>query len=316
MYKNVFVPNFKRFDIKEVQEAEYNGIKGVFVQGQPSTIDEDREAETVGDKAFDNQSTADYLKNPIILFNHGLDNIIGKKALGTVVEWKMLDNGPWVKAFIPKPEWKPMLDIYNNIVSGVLKSFSIGGVFERIKQQGKTIINKIHLFEISVEPVQANQNALFEVATKAFDYLKDEQGSKAVDDHHITEIVDNRKVRDEMWRANDAMMEAIRNILKDEELDVAGRKESMNNILKEYVAIVTKIINGTKDFDFEALDLKWIKFGDDQVSTKAGRVLSKANEDELNEVLKRVTAILAKLKGSTNVKKDNGKEKEKEKGES
>lgn len=291
-----YIPEFKTFDIKAVKESKYNGVEGIFIEGQPSTYDEDREGETMDAKAYDNPTVADYLKNPILLYHHGLDKAIGTKALGTIVEWKMLNNGPWVKAFVPKPSWEPMLDIYNNIKAGVLKSFSVGGIFEKVKRAGKTIISKVHLFEISVEPVQANQNALFTVASKAFDWLKD---AKAVEDHHMSEAFDMQEMNSQMWRATETMHDVVRNIVKDTSLDAFGRQQALNNIMDEFRAIMTKIMAGAKTIDFEALESKW-ETGATQAGTKAGAMLSKANMGDMTASLDEMQAAMARLQAIIN----------------
>ena len=291
-----YIPEFKTFDIKAVKESKYNGVEGIFIEGQPSTYDEDREGETMDAKAYDNPTVADYLKNPILLYHHGLDKAIGTKALGTIVEWKMLNNGPWVKAFVPKPSWEPMLDIYNNIKAGVLKSFSVGGIFEKVKRAGKTIISKVHLFEISVEPVQANQNALFTVASKAFDWLKD---AKAVEDHHMSEAFDMQEMNSQMWRATETMHDVVRNIVKDTSLDAFGRQQALNNVMDEFRAIMTKIMAGAKTIDFEALESKW-ETGATQAGTKAGAMLSKANMGDMTASLDEMQAAMARLQAIIN----------------
>ena len=296
-----YIPEFKAFDIKAVKETKYNGVEGIFIEGQPSTFDEDREGETMDQKAYDNPTVVDYLKNPILLYHHGLDKVISTKALGTIIEWKMLSNGPWVKAFIPKPSWEPMLDIYNNIKAGVLKSFSVGGIFERVKRAGKTIISKVHLFEISVEPVQANQNALFCVASKAFDWLKD---AKAVEDHHMGQAFNMQEMNNQMWRATDTMNDVMRNIAKDETLDAKGRQQALNNVMDEFRAIMTKIMAGAKTIDFEALESKWAT-GATQAGTKAGAMLSQTNMsgmmaslDDMQEAMRKLQAIIDKAKAA------------------
>jgi HK97 family phage prohead protease len=109
--------------------------------------------------------------NPLLAYHHQHD-----KALGRVVEAKIEPEGLWVKAVVDKPapgSWAE--DVVNKIESKTIKGFSVGGKFYRRGIDGPgggpvrgARIHKVDLMEISVTPLPANPQTLFEVAGKAF----------------------------------------------------------------------------------------------------------------------------------------------------
>jgi HK97 family phage prohead protease len=105
-----------------------------------------------------------FTKNPIIFFNHNIDQPIGK-----VIERKISDKGVWVKAQISSsdtPDIKKVRDLIND---GILKTFSIGfdPIHSQKNQDGVTVIDEWELQEISVVTLPCNIDSEFSLAVKS-----------------------------------------------------------------------------------------------------------------------------------------------------
>ena len=281
-------------------ETERNNVPGIYIEGEASTFVQDRDGEFVDKQAFAEGNDAYFKLNPVLLYGHGMDPQIAKKPLGEIVQHKMIKTGLWVKAWVPRPEetFAPMMQVYKSMVNGILKTFSIGGIFERVKN----VITKVELFEISVEPVQSNPTALFAVATKAFD-------PKAADDHTITDAITQGRFHSERWRITEILGMALYKLYNDSEMKPKEQAAKAEEMLGEFRDAIVKLFkNQKKDSDFEiaedaeimALGQKWgAILGDGTASiedAKAGRVLSKANEAALERAIGTLNDILAKLK--------------------
>jgi len=149
------------------------------LKGYASTWVEDRDSEVVARDAF--SGTLDpYLKgNPILLWQHDQS-----KPIGSVRDARVDDNGLSVKAYIPKPDssepdWAHLA--YHKVKKGVVRTFSIGGVFHKQVQRGKRLIKSVDLMEISVVSVPSNPRSIFECAVKSFDGpLRPELSTEAI----------------------------------------------------------------------------------------------------------------------------------------
>lgn len=132
------------------------------LQGYASTYSTDRDKEAVAPQALRN-AIAKYLTNPMLLFQHSPDQVLGNVTKATV------DNvGLWIEAVIPPPAtgcgaW--LADAFNGIKNGLYHAFSIGGIFDRVKDA----IVGMDLMEISVVSIPAQPEALFDVVQKAYD---------------------------------------------------------------------------------------------------------------------------------------------------
>jgi len=139
--------NFKtHFKAKEKDED-------LFIEGYASVFEEDLDGETVDPKAFDGMLDA-FSTNPVILADHENDT---QKAVGRVVDWRLDKIGLWVKVLISnaKDEYTQM--IRTKVKEGILNSFSIGGLFEKVKDT----ITKVLLLHIAITPQPANPYCRF-----------------------------------------------------------------------------------------------------------------------------------------------------------
>ena len=135
------------------------------IEGMASTNDVDRIGDVISPDAWQG-GLKDFLKNPIILFNHDYGRPIGK---ATKVE--ITENGLKIRANISKAAG----DVYEYIKEGILKTFSVGFIIEDAKymeETGGLKILKATLIENSVVTVPMNQDAVFSIA-KSFDSEKE-----------------------------------------------------------------------------------------------------------------------------------------------
>ena len=132
------------------------------IEGFANTSDKDRVGDVVLPSAFKN-TIAEYMDNPILLFQHDWDKLVGK-----ITEFKIIDDdnddrkGLWVKANISNA--KDVDDVRTKIQEESLKTFSIG--YNEIdsdwdKETSTNIINELELLEISIVTVPCNQFAKF-----------------------------------------------------------------------------------------------------------------------------------------------------------
>lgn len=140
------------------------------LRGYASTWIKDRDDEVVAPTAFD-ETIAPYLqKNPIVLWQHH-----PHWPLGVMKDARPDASGLDVLAHQPRPQdqepdWKHLA--YHSVRSGIVRTFSIGGYFERDMRKNldgdpEIWITKVHLMEVSVVSIPANPESIFEAAQKS-----------------------------------------------------------------------------------------------------------------------------------------------------
>ena len=131
----------------------------ITIEGYGATWDVDREGDQIDPHAFD-KYLARFAANPILLFEHGEDPTINRRAIGRVIEYRLDDRGFWVKCeVLPSPD-TALQDIYEKVAAGVYTTFSIGGIF---RYEGRRIV-EIELLELSAVTIPANANAVFSLS--------------------------------------------------------------------------------------------------------------------------------------------------------
>lgn len=140
-------------------------IDSIFIEGYANTTTTDRIGDiipkTAWVKALDN-----YLKNPIILFNHDHE-----EPCGRMIEHKIDDGGLWIKARISAAAE----DVFNLVKDEVLRAFSVGFIIKDATYDAVTdlfIIKELELLEISVVSVPMNQDSTFSLS-KSFNSPED-----------------------------------------------------------------------------------------------------------------------------------------------
>jgi HK97 family phage major capsid protein len=151
-------------------EKTYNGQVGVFIEGYMAVWDErDRTGENYNLDLSKGSQTREAIEryftlNPVVLYEHGRDPHVARKAIGRTVEHRIDDFGIWVKDFIPKPPAAAgyVLDVYNKIKSGIYQTFSVAGRFAINRL--KTIVGIEDVKEHSVCTVPVQGLATFTLA--------------------------------------------------------------------------------------------------------------------------------------------------------
>lgn len=144
------------------------------IKGYANTNDKDRVGDVVLPSAF-TKSLAEYMENPVILFQHNWDKVIGKCIKSEVTE-----DGLYVECEISAA--KDVEDVKTKIAEGTLKTFSIG--YNEIdadydEASGCNIVKDLELLEISVVTIPANPKAKF--TTSIEDKKEEEKTVPTVD---------------------------------------------------------------------------------------------------------------------------------------
>lgn len=175
----------KQFNVfAEFKEVKATDSGELTISGYASTFgNEDRDGETIDPKAFDG-ALEEFKMNPVVLINHSNDAM---SAVGTITDAKIDATGLWVEAKIVDSDDEIARGIRNRIKAGVLKAFSIGGLF----RYDYPTIKSIKLLEISIVPIPANGYALFSMA-KAWKGLEidDRKQLDAPEPVEIEEVLD------------------------------------------------------------------------------------------------------------------------------
>lgn len=147
------------WDTKSIKKDASGAIT---IEGFANTANKDRVDDIVLPSAFAH-NLKEYLENPILLFQHDWDKVIGR-----VIEAKIVDDenasvkGLWVKATISSA--KDVDDVRTKIKEGSLKTFSIGYnelEAEWDKDLDANVVSQIELLEISVVSIPCNPFAKF-----------------------------------------------------------------------------------------------------------------------------------------------------------
>lgn len=143
------------FDLKKAVSEDKT-----YIYGSCSTTDVDRDGDSVDIESLDLAFQRFLSLNPVLLYNHDLDRVIGKVLPEYTGESTyrsgIVDNKLNIVAVLSDTAG----DIKTQIDEGSLKSLSIGGS-GRVMADGKLTITD--LYEISCVTVGSNPNALFSV---------------------------------------------------------------------------------------------------------------------------------------------------------
>lgn len=200
-------------DVKNMLE---NGeeVRGTVVKGYASTPTVDRYNDVVEPEAFRETIIKNYKKNPIILFQHMSHRPIGKATFMSI------DNkGLYIEALIVDEDIEP------KIKAGILKTFSIGYIPQKVEFKDKNgvlldmnkvedrkkiweggtkrIIKKLDLVENSIVSVPANPDAVFEMSKSVKGYFDNLEK----DEKTLSKLLNNQEI-----------MNTKKNLLEEEEV--------------------------------------------------------------------------------------------------
>lgn len=165
------------FDVKAASQ-------GVFIEGFANKSTVDRGDEIIqGDGKTPVWELDNFKRNPIILFNHGMDTL-GGTPVGKAMEVREGPDGLYLKVKMSNSQAPGIRMVRELVEERILKAFSVGfnpKQSDMVEQDGKSIrkISKAELFEVSIVGVPMNQDSLFELSeksltTKSFHQLKGE----------------------------------------------------------------------------------------------------------------------------------------------
>jgi len=161
------------FDVKQAST-------GISIEGFANKATVDRGDEMISTDAWELDN---FKRNPIILFNHGMDTL-GGTPVGRATEIKQTPEGLYLKVKMSNSNAPGIAMVRGLVEERILKAFSVGfnpKQMDTVQIDGKSIkkITKAELFEVSIVGVPMNQDSLFELSeksltTKSFHQLKGE----------------------------------------------------------------------------------------------------------------------------------------------
>lgn len=149
-----------------------NTRDGLVIEGFANRHVIDRGADIIKTDAWD---LGNFKKNPIILFNHGLDPVVGGTPIGKALSAEPTEDGLYIKVRISKSK-SPLITMIRDLIEeGMLQTFSVGFEakerdVEEMDGKSVNVIKKAELFEVSVVGVPMNQDSTFEVTGKMLKY--------------------------------------------------------------------------------------------------------------------------------------------------
>ncbi len=147
------------WDVKHVTKSADGKM---VIKGFANTADKDRIGDVVLPSAFV-KSLPEYMDNPVILFQHNWDKVIGKCIKADVIT-EGEQKGLYIECEISGAG--DVADVKTKILEGSLKTFSIGYnelVADFDESAGANIVKELELLEISVVTIPCNPKAKFTV---------------------------------------------------------------------------------------------------------------------------------------------------------
>jgi len=147
-----------------IKSAKIDDKNGVVIEGYANYNKMDRVKERMCPKSV---LLENFMKNPILLFNHDMDYPIGK-----VLDVEPRDEGLYVKARVSGAKSSKIQFIRELVLEGVLKAFSIRYDVEDVSKSFRddpenkegTLITDWELQELSIVTIPCQQDSLFNLA--------------------------------------------------------------------------------------------------------------------------------------------------------
>lgn len=137
----------------------------VYIEGYANRKVIDRSDEIIESDAW---ALEDYKKNPVILYNHGMDAKLGQTPVGKCEKIEPRDDGLYIKAKVSSVDDPDIKRVRELVKEGMLRAFSVGFSCKDsiMDEKGIRRIKKADLFEISIVGVPMNQDSLFSISGK------------------------------------------------------------------------------------------------------------------------------------------------------
>lgn len=181
----------KHLDCEQAFEVKASG-RDVFIEGFGNKATVDRGDEIIATDAWDLEN---FKRNPIILFNHGMDKL-GGTPIGKAVEVKPTEEGLYLKVKLSNSSAPDIQMVRDLVEERILKAFSVGfnpKQVDTVDIDGKSVrkISKAELYEVSVVGVPMNQDSLFELSGKSLHAVKSLvlKARKAADAARVEDIL-------------------------------------------------------------------------------------------------------------------------------
>lgn len=143
---------------------------GLTIEGFANAATVDRGKELIDVGAWTkNGGLNNFMKNPTILFDHGLDPNVGGLPIGKATEVTPTDNGLFIKIRVSQSKDAPISTIRDLIEEGNLRAFSVGFNPDEVEpdnEKGINVIKSAELYEVSVVGLPMNQDSLFQLTNK------------------------------------------------------------------------------------------------------------------------------------------------------
>ena len=161
------------FGFKASREGDHEGEHGLILEGYAVLFGRtDQQGETPQPGMLANLDQEWGAKSDRkIYFHHGWDPVLRKRVIGKALDYKVDDQGMWVKVFIPETVadgWAPAAkarfkQVYQGIKNGAIRGFSVAGMFLK---RGKALMRLI-MDDLSVTPAPVEARATYVVGQKA-----------------------------------------------------------------------------------------------------------------------------------------------------
>lgn len=283
--------NFKRV---EKMEADEDGF--IYIEGYASTDDIDRHGDIIPPEVWNRNALKNFKKNPVILFNHNYNRIIGK-----VTDLTVDDKGLYVKCAIDAAD-----EAGRKIAMGLLKTFSIGFYlldFDYSPEKEAWIIKKLELLEISVVTIPANQDAVFSLAKQlgGDEKLKDLR-NKLLNKSVKTMANEKTSLWDKVFGKDETAEGAEQKLKKvaSEKKQLEEDKKSLEAEKADLVAKNEALKNAKGDLETELNELKGKDLGTANETLKSEKV---ALETEKADLETKVKDLEAKAKTAVETEK-------------
>ena len=128
----------------------------MIIKGYANTADKDRVGDVVLPSAF-SKTLKEYMENPVVLFQHNWDKVIGK-----CIKAEVQEDGLYVECEISTAS--DVEDVRTKIAEGSLKTFSIGYnelLSDYDEASACNVVKELELLEISVVTIPCNPKAKF-----------------------------------------------------------------------------------------------------------------------------------------------------------
>lgn len=277
--------------------------------GYASTWVKDRDGERIDPKAFDDTIESYLSKNPIVLWQHNHDC-----PLGSITKMEVDETGLRVTAIVPKPadgEAPWAHTAYSKIAAGIVKTFSIGGYFERELRPPAEgdyfdydlmdiVIVRVDLYETSCVSVPANADSIYEAARKAFGEsdpaaMLDERRRAAL--KQVEQLLGMKDVTDPelVGMSDEERLERFDLLIKG-----WGGVVGYDDYRVVEALVEQKQFEQAKPLATALNDALYLPSGTAE-STKAGRVLSKGNQGKLEKAQELLGEVLGQVNESPEV---------------